>query len=130
MTQKQFALKQLSPYFINPKLCGIDEKTKFCRFSFKGKMCVVGKNLLPDVLKDNNQVGISVHMLLEKYKRNQYNIFIPESCDVLTDSQWTYLQMIHDKIALFGPNSSTVHETISNLGLFTVNELTSYSKNF
>ncbi len=128
MSQKEFALSQIAPYFKDPKLCGFDDKTKLCRFSFRNKMCVIGKNLLPDILKNNNQVGLSIRQLLEKYKLDQQKVFNQESCDILTLSQWTHLQFIHDSIALYGPNSNYVYENILNMGLFTFNDLVNYCK--
>lgn len=123
--QKEFCLEQLSPYFKNPKTCGIDIERDICVYlTNEGNMCVAGKNFLPEVIKQyrNNYKSIPIHEVLRNYSFNQAEVFIPESVNKLTTIQWWNLQKIHDLI------SKNKHEKIKivcekDLKLFTYDEL-------
>lgn len=117
MTKKEFALNAIAPYFKDPSLCGIQNGT--CLYLTKDdKMCVAGKYMLPEILKDSNKLGSICYIFL-KYDFDQTKIFKPEVVDILNAKEWENLQRIHDGIA----EGVGLYFRIRDLGLFTMEEL-------
>ena len=119
--KKEFALKQIAPYFKDPSICGFDNQTRGC--AYKGinngveVMCVAGKNMLPDILEEYGTTSLSISDIL--FALGEGQVFIPESVGILTNDEWTRLQALHDYIY----NKNKLDKVIKNLGLFTLEEL-------
>lgn len=122
MTKKEFALRQIAPYYKDPSICGYTSEGCLYRTS-EGKSCVFGKNLLEDRY-DRSFEGRYASTLLEEFGED---ILIPESRGILTPGEWDKLQGIHDSIAL----KRDVHQFIHTQGdmLFTHQELLDYVGN-
>lgn len=125
--QKQFALEQIAPYYKNPKLCGIN-KVGNCKYYTKdGLMCVAGKNLIDP--EKYRSCAIDIAGLIKDFNQE---IFKPEARDILTIRQWTLLQRLHDCIAKDYEQSNyedTLVKSITNLNLFTLDELKQFAQN-
>lgn len=119
-TAKEFALAQIAPYFKDPSTCGYSEENKQCEYlTSDGRMCVAGKNMLNPSLSN-----ISICEILDD--QDQSEVFKPEVVGILTKSQWSNLQTLHDGIALKRDEYS-IKTRIGNLGLFTYEELVEYA---
>lgn len=121
-TPKEFALQQIAPYFKNPDLCGYDEHGCM-NITPDGRMCVAGKNYLPEIKEKHPST--SVLNLAYLFKNDQSRVFLPESVYILTWEEWGDLQSMHDAIAREREHSLKV--AIRNLNLFTYEELVEYS---
>jgi len=115
--KKAFALAQIAPYFKDPSTCGIDGRTCLYETS-DGRMCVLGKNLLPEARK---HAGGNARIVLDKYE-SQSECLIPEAVDILTTDEWRMLQSIHDSIA----RQYKFNSKLDDLRLFTLDELKEY----
>lgn len=123
--QKQIALEQLGPYFKNPKTCGYEMYS--CKYlTNDGKMCVVGKNLLPEKLNHYKNEQLGILEIFGECEQNQTELFKSEIVNKFTDIQWEYLQSIHDYIS--ENKLIQLKKRIDKLGLFTYEELEQYSK--
>ncbi len=95
MNKQEFIIKQLKPYLEDPSICGYEGMG--CRnLTSDGRMCVAGKNLLPEVR--NRFRNTPIDRLLDLMPQNQ--VLIPESVGVLTTEEWGLMQLIHDGVAL------------------------------
>jgi hypothetical protein len=128
-TKKEFALAQLAPYLKDPNICGYNSDNDTCLYLTKnGKMCIAGKNMLPEIREeyrfdtDNIDKGI---VTIINDKGGQENVFISESVDILTNTEWKTLQVIHDNIAK--QEFDIVKQSINTLALFTLEELEEFS---
>jgi hypothetical protein len=127
-TAKEFALEQIAPYYANPSICGINSNTKNCaNITEDGKMCVVGKNLLPDIR--NRHPHRSFPALCKLYKGDQSLLLNPESVGILTNDQWSFLQAIHDRLTRTTLDDNLT-DVVNDLGLFTVDELKEAAKSY
>lgn len=121
LVKKGFCLEQLAQYVKDPTTCGINKETNGCmNITNDGKMCVAGKNLLPELIEEFRSDSISE--LFRIHYNNQYNIFIPESVGILDKNEWSKLQAIHDCIAKRGLNYELM-AAVTKLQLFTIEEL-------
>jgi len=120
--KKAFALAQIAPYYKDPSTCGINGHGSCKYITSNGKMCVLGKNLLPSVRHKADTLG-GAQILLESFN-SQSECLIPEAVDMLTADEWQNLQRIHDYIA----KKKDLKHAIELLGLFTLNELKNYGK--
>ncbi len=128
-TKKEFALEQLAPYLKDPNTCGYSSKEDSCLYLTKnGKMCVAGKNMLPEVREehkfDTGNVDKGIYSII-KGKGGQENVFIPTSVDVLSDGEWESVQLIHDNLAK--QDFKGVRRAIKRLELFTLAEFEEFS---
>jgi hypothetical protein len=128
LSPKEFALSQIAPYFKDNSTCGItkDSNEKFwcCYLTPDGKMCVAGKNLLPEIReKHKDNYSMSIGTILDDANNDQSKVFIPEAVDILSKMQWEEMQMIHDRIA----TGDAINHLVKQLGLFTYEELEEYS---
>ena len=114
MTKKEFALQQIEDYVKDPLTCGYDSGCK--NITSDGKMCVAGKNLLPEV-REKYPTG-TIMYILTHYDCDQSKVFIKESVNVLSSEEWTWLQRVHDAIAC---NSEIFFD--SDFVLFTKEEM-------
>lgn len=121
ITKKEFALKQIAPYFKDPSTCG-HSGNSCVNLTQDGRMCVAGKNYLPEV-REKFPTG-TVYNVLSNFSYNQSKVFIPESVDILTVDEWSKLQHLHDSIAKY----LNFNHEINALGLFTPEELKEYAK--
>lgn len=121
-TPKEFALSQIAPYFKDPSLCGYAADTCM-NLTPDGKMCVAGKNYLPEIREKYETA--SVLGLAEIFKNDQSKVFLPKSVDILTWREWACLQSMHDSIARKWEDS--LKYAIKDLNLFTYEELVEYS---
>lgn len=125
---KEFALAQIVPYLNNPSSCGFDVAINNCSYlTPEGKMCVAGKNMIDQIKFGTNSIG---EILSEN---TQDEIFKPEVVDVLDTHEWTFLQLIHDRIATLNESKKDIlsdvslNSRIAALGLFTYDELINYA---
>ena len=118
MNKKEFALFQIAPYFKDPSICGFEDRR--CKYiTSDGRMCVAGKNIIdPTIVADE-----SLMMLIELH--GQEGLFKPEAANILSDEEWVGLLFIHDEIA--DPSTLGRYHYIDQLGLFTYEELVTYS---
>lgn len=124
MTKKEFCLKELAPYYKDPSTCGYNESIEMCvNLTKDGRMCVAGKNLLPEKRILNS--AMSIDSIFMENDRDQSKIFIPEVVGILTNYEWTLLQQIHDAIAT-KKDESILKVRIYNLNLFSLEELKEY----
>ncbi len=126
--QKEFALAQITPYFKDPSTCGLftnEKEQKTCSYlTPDGKMCVAGKNLLPEIReKYKNSYATTIGTILHDADSDQSKVFIPEAVDILSNSQWDTFQLIHDYIA----RGENFKHLIHQLGVFTYEELEAYA---
>ncbi len=124
ISKKEFVLSQIAPYFNDTTLCGFDEKAELCQYlTAEGKMCVAGKNMLPEVLQREdfkNMAGIDD--ILDH--NEQKDIFKKEAVGRLDTKQWVRLQGIHDNLAM----GKDCRQNVERLGLFTYEELEAYAE--
>lgn len=120
-TAKEFALKQIAPYYHNSRLCGYDSGQCLYRTD-AGQMCVVGMNMLPDVLDRYAQTQVEISEILSVY--DQEDIFRSDVVGILTDHEWRALQSVHDAISEH--KMGVLHNALTDLGLFTLDELNQY----
>lgn len=111
--KKKFALEQIAPYFKNPEICGINERGKCAYITPNGKMCIAGKNMIDLPITEE----IAIDSIIETCGQD---IFKPEARNILSSSEWFYLQKIHDAIA---KSTSTLKTCVNSLGLFTYDEM-------
>ncbi len=130
-TPKEFALAQIAPYLKDPSTCGFDKEKDRCVYlAENGTMCIAGKNLLESVRdeysykNENKDVNVGITSIINN-KKGQANTFIPESVDILTNSEWKLLQFIHDYLTR--QDFSEVKKNILELNLFTLEELEEFS---
>jgi hypothetical protein len=126
LSPKEFALQQIAPYFKDKSTCGVTEGGDCSYLTADGKMCVAGKNMLPSVREQYNFDSEATDISSIFAKKTQSQIFNPEAVDVLTNKEWSILQVIHDNIALSKPKHR-LEIAITELGLFTYEELVEYS---
>lgn len=118
MTKKEFALEQIKEYVLDPSKCGFNKKTLKCQnLTSDGKMCVAGKNYLPDVRKKWKDNGVSY--ILTQYNNNQSFVFKKEVVGILNLSEWCWLQSMHDSIA----RESVLLTDFENESLFSYEEM-------
>lgn len=121
-TPKEFALQQIAPYFKDPSICGYEEDS--CKnITSTGKMCVAGKNYLPEIREKYKSAPVS--SISDLFRNDQSKVFLPESVDILTWKEWSDLQSMHDAIARKWEGSLKC--AIKDLNLFTYEELVEYS---
>lgn len=122
-TAKEFALKQIAPYYHNPRLCGYDSYNGQCLYrTDAGQMCVVGMNMKPEALGKYGSAQVEISEILSVYDQN--DIFRPDVVGILTDHQWRALQSAHDAISEH--KMGVLHNALTDLGLFTLDELEQY----
>lgn len=118
-TPKEFALEQIAPYYKDPSTCGFENGG--CRnITTDGRMCVAGKNYLPEAV----DIEGSVTTVFNTLDNDQNKIFKPEVVGILSKNEWQIMQRIHDRIAEKIENSLECE--IERLNLFTLEELKEY----
>jgi hypothetical protein len=118
--KKEFALSQLAPYLKDPSTCGYDKESSICEYlDPNGNMCVAGKNMVE--AKFGLYKGIDD--ILEENDYNQVGIFKPEVVGILTNTEWNNMQRVHDTIAAHTGNIERLKGRITQLNLFTYEEL-------
>lgn len=119
--KKEFALTQIAPYFKDPSTCGYDAAYQICCYVNKmGKMCVAGKCMINP--QENEGQG-SINSILTR--KTQSEVFKPEFVGILSQSEWSDLQQIHDSIAK--RDGYETQRYIKNMNLFTYGELIEYA---
>lgn len=127
MDQKEFALAQIKPYYKDPSTCGFSSEGKCMNLTPDGRMCVAGKNLLPEVRAEYPTNAISI--ILSNVNGDQSLVFIPEAVGILDSVQWTRLQSIHDGIASYNKaedrkeKENYLRKRCEEIALFTYEEL-------
>ncbi len=118
--KKEFALSQLAPYYADPNTCGYNDEKKNCEYLMPdGRMCVAGKNMIEPKFEWHQGIGD----ILEDNEFEQEGIFKPEVVGILSNSQWEFMQRIHDTIAVHPNNVDRLKDRIQRLNLFTFEEL-------
>ncbi len=112
MTKKQFALSQIEEYIKDPSKCGSDG-TQCMNLTSSGKMCVAGKNYLPEVIKEHAKAGFEI--ISDDYHGDQSKFLIPSSVGILSSDEWGWLQGVHDCIA-----SGQIGDTITEHGKYRI----------
>lgn len=116
MEKKQFILDQIAPYLADPSICGFDdEKAKCAYLTSKGKMCVVGKNLLEPELFRPNEGALGILSIEQEELK-------PEVRGILTNQEWQLLQFIHDDIAV---GIFSMEAKVNNLSYLTTGAIKS-----
>lgn len=118
--KKEFALSQIAPYLADPSTCGMNKDRDTCDYiTPDGRMCVAGKNMIEpklDLIK-------GIDDILSDLDHVQEGLFKPEVVGILTTNEWTYMQRIHDTIAIHTDNVDRLKDRIERLNLFTYEEL-------
>lgn len=114
MTKKEFAIRALKEYTLDPAKCGVEDGN--CKYVTRdGKKCVAGKYMLHPENYNRKSIGT----ILKEH--SQAEIFIPEVVDILTLNEWQRMQLVHDAIAL--ERDTSIRSNIERLNLFTIEEL-------
>lgn len=117
MDKKTFALKAIKPYYKDPTKCGFNV-TACMNLTPDGKKCVAGKFMKKSFLLTHTSGGIGE--ILRSF--SQKDVFVKSAVDILSNYEWSKLQLVHDAIA---QQYATHHliDRVRNLGLFTYEEL-------
>ena len=83
-------------------------------------MCVAGKNMPHPEEYHGGILGILI-------KEGQENVLKPEVVGILTTDEWSYLQAMHDAIAI--NNEDRIKMYCNILDLFSYEELVEFCKN-
>lgn len=123
MNKKEFIISQLAEYFQDSTKCGYEGDTCM-NITSDGKMCVAGKNLLPEMRDKYPKADIETIFTIFG---SQSNFLRPEAVDILTLKEWMNLQFIHDSLA----NGYTLcTNTISILGFESPEDLKNQCLNY
>jgi hypothetical protein len=117
--KKEFALSQLAPYYADPSTCGYNKEAETCEYKTPdGRMCVAGKNMIEPKFEWHQNIGD----ILQDNDNEQEGIFKPEVVGILSNSQWEFMQRIHDVIAVHTNDVDRLKDRIQLLNLFTFEE--------
>lgn len=121
--KKQTALNLVAPYFADPSRCGYDKDVKNCMYlAPNGNRCIAG-SCMKDTEVDKFASDVPIGDVLLEIPQEQ--LFLPEIAGMFDTHEWECLQFIHDDIA--AKNTDEIECGIEELGLFTVEELETYS---
>jgi hypothetical protein len=124
--RKEFALSQLAPYLKDPNTCGMKKDGETCEYlTPEGKMCVAGKNMI----EPKYGVYKGIDELLDENDNEQEGLFKPEVVGILTNTEWNNMQRVHDTIAAHTGNIERLKGRITQLNLFTYEELVERANN-
>lgn len=125
MNKQEFIISQLKPYFEDPSICGIDNRGN-CRYlTSDGKMCVFGKNMLPEFReKYAEDTSVTSTLILNVLGQD---VLVEEARNILDTTEWRQMQAIHDSVATCGLSNIygniTITRDIEDLARITNTDL-------